>query len=92
MTPDISMSLYEALNELARRGQQVGVVCADLVADDLPRLIAMLHSVLWTMDSSSDRWRRYVAQMLDAISINEREPLPPAAAFRFAPQSSGWPM
>jgi AcrR family transcriptional regulator len=92
LTPDISTSLYEALNDLARRGQQAGVVRADLVAVDLPRLIAMLHSVLWTMDSDSDGWRRYVALMLDAISIHERQLLPPAPALRFAPMSSSWPM
>ena len=92
LTPDISTSLYDALNELARRGQQAGLIRADLVADDLPRLIAMLHSVLWTMDTTSDGWRRYVALVLDAISINERQPLPPAAALRHAPPSSSWPM
>src|SRR5271170_4932710 len=91
LTPDISTALYEALDELAQRGQQAGVVRADLVADDLPRMIAMLHSVLWTMDSNSDGWRRYVALMLDAISVDDRRPLPPAAAFRFAPESSSWP-
>jgi AcrR family transcriptional regulator len=91
LTPDISTSLYEALDALAHRGQQAGVVRADLVADDLPRLIAMLYSVLWTMDSNSDGWRRYVALMLDAISVDYRRPLPPAAAFRFAPESSSWP-
>ena len=92
LTPDISTSLYEALNELARRGQQTGLVRADLVSDDLPRLIAMLHSVLFTMDSTGDGWRRYVALILDAITINERQPLPPAAELRFAPPSSSWPM
>ncbi|MGB7868901.1 MAG: helix-turn-helix domain-containing protein [Mycobacterium sp.] len=91
LTPDISTELYDALNELARRGQQAGVVRADLVADDLPRVIAMLHSVLWTMDSDSDGWRRYVALMLDAISAGERRPLPRAAALRFAPASTSWP-
>jgi AcrR family transcriptional regulator len=91
LTPDISTELYDALNELARRGQQAGVVRADLVADDLPRVIAMLHSVLWTMDSDSDGWRRYVALMLDAISAGARRPLPRAAALRFAPMSSSWP-
>ena len=80
LTPDISTALYEALSELARRGQQAGVVRADLVADDLPRLIAMLHTVLWTMDSGSDGWRRYVALMLDAISTHPRRPLPRATA------------
>jgi AcrR family transcriptional regulator len=92
LTPDISTELYDALNELARRGQQAGVVRADLVADDLPRVIAMLHSVLWTMDSDSDGWRRYVALMLDAIAAGARRPLPRAAALRFAPMSSSWPM
>jgi AcrR family transcriptional regulator len=92
LTPDISTSLYEALSELARRGQQAGVVRADLVADDLPRLIAMLYSVLWTMDSNSVGWRRYVALILDAISVDQRRPLPRAAALRFAPMSSSWPM
>jgi AcrR family transcriptional regulator len=92
LTPDISTSLNEALKELTDRGQQAGVVRADLVADDLPRLIAMLHSVLWTMDSHSDGWRRYVALMLDAISVDERRPLPPATRLRYAPDSSTWPM
>jgi len=92
LTPDISTSLNEALKELTDRGQQAGVVRADLVADDLPRLIAMLHSVLWTMDSDSDGWRRYVALMLDAISVDGRRRLPPAARLRYAPESSTWPM
>jgi hypothetical protein len=90
LTPDISTSLYEALNELAERAQQAGLVRADLVADDLPRLIAMLHSVLFTMDSGSDGWRRYVMLILDAITVNDREPLPPVAALRYAPASSSW--
>jgi AcrR family transcriptional regulator len=92
LTSDISAPLNEALNELARRGQQAGVVRADLVADDLPRLIAMLHSVLWTMDSGSDGWRRYVALMLDAISAGDRRTLPPVAALHFVPESGNWPM
>jgi len=91
LTPDLSTALYETLDELVRRGQQAGVVRADLVADDLPRLIAMLHSVLFTMDSGSDGWRRYVALMLDAIAVDKRRSLPPAAALRYA-QSSGWPI
>lgn len=91
LTPDISNTLYQALSELARRGQQAGVVRADLVADDLPRLVAMLYSVLWTMDATGDGWRRYVALLLDAISVKQRQPLPRAAALRFAP-TSNWPI
>jgi AcrR family transcriptional regulator len=90
LTPDISTPLNEALAELARRAQQAGLVRPELVADDLPRLIAMLHSLIWTMDATSDGWRRYVALILDAISTGERQPLPPAAAYE--PQMIGWPL
>jgi len=92
LTSDISVSLNAALGELAREGQRVGSIRADLVSDDLPRLIAMLFSVLSTMDSDSDGWRRYVALVVDAISVDERRPLPPAAALRYTLQSDGWPL
>ncbi len=92
LTPDISAALDEALGELVRRGQRVGRVRADLVADDLPRLIAMLYSVLSTMDVTSDGWRRYVALVLDAISVTERRPLPPAPAFRYGAEPNSWPL
>jgi AcrR family transcriptional regulator len=88
LSPDISNALNEALDELVRRGQQAGLVRADLVADDLPRLIAMLYAVLPTMDSDSDGWRRYVALILDAIAITERKPLPAGAAWRVSEPSS----
>ena len=55
---------------------------ADLVAEDLPRLIAMLYSVLFTMDSTTDGWRRYVALLVDAISTGQRQRLPAAAPLR----------
>src|SRR5947209_8338186 len=92
LTPEISTALYDALNDLARRGQQAGVVRADLVPADLPRIIAMLHSVLWTMDPDDDGWRRYVVLMLDSISVGHCGPLPAAAALRFAPVSDTWLM
>jgi AcrR family transcriptional regulator len=89
LTPDVSTALYDALNDLA---QQAGVVRADLDPADLPRMIAMLHSVLWTMDAGNDGWRRYVALILDAISAEGRRPLPPAARLRYAPESTAWPI
>jgi AcrR family transcriptional regulator len=92
LTPDVSTSLYDALNDLARRGQQAGVVRADLVPADLPRMIAMLHSVLWTMASDDDGWRRYVVLMLDAISVDRRRSLPTAPALRFASAPGNWLM
>jgi AcrR family transcriptional regulator len=90
LAPDISAALDDALYELARRGQQAGVVRADLVTEDIPRFIAMLHSVLFTMDSASDGWRRYVALLLDAITVDKGRRLPPAPEVRFAPD--GWPL
>jgi hypothetical protein len=88
LTADISDSLDKALNDLVRRGQQAGRIRSDLVADDLPRLIAMLYGVLSTMDSNSDGWRRYVALIVDAISTGERRPLPQAPALLFSEPSS----
>ena len=92
MTSDVSTALNEALTELAERGQRAGVIRADLAAADLPRMLAMLYSVLQTMDTGSDGWRRYVALMLDAMSVGERRPLPPVATLRFEPESSSWPI
>jgi AcrR family transcriptional regulator len=92
LTSDISVSLNEALGDLAREGQRAGRIRADLVADDLPRLIAMLYSVLSTMDSGSDGWRRYVALVIDAISADERQTLPPAAALRYEIAPNSWPL
>ncbi|OBI18458.1 TetR/AcrR family transcriptional regulator [Mycobacterium sp. E2497] len=92
LTADISDSLNQALYELACRGQRAGLVRADLVADDLPRLVAMLYSVLPTMDAESDGWRRYVALVIDAISVKERRPLPPAAALSYVVAPNSWPV
>ena len=92
LTSDVSVSLNDALGELARAGQQAGRIRADLVTDDLPRLIAMLFSVLSTMDADSDGWRRYVALVVDAISVNDRRPLPPAAALRYEVRPDSWPL
>jgi AcrR family transcriptional regulator len=91
LTADISDSLLEALNELVRRGQQAGAIRADLVAEDLLRLIGMLYSVLSTMDAASDGWRRYLALILDAISTVERQPLPPAVPVN-ASEPNKWPL
>jgi len=91
LTSDISDSLLEALNELVRRGQHAGVVRADLVAEDLLRLIGMLYSVLSTMDPTSDGWRRYLVLIVDAISTAERQPLPPAVPVH-APEPNSWPL
>lgn len=92
LTSDISVSLNDALGDLTREGQRAGRIRADLVADDLPRLVAMLFGVLSTMDAASDGWRRYVALVVDAISVNERKPLPPAAELRYEVGPNSWPL
>jgi hypothetical protein len=46
-----------ALEDLTRRAQEAGLVRADLVPEDLPRVVAMLNGVLTTMDPVSDGWR-----------------------------------
>jgi len=92
LTDDVSTPLYDTLNDLMIRAQDAGLVRADLVAADLPRIIAMLHSVLWTMDPASDGWRRYVALMLDSISTGKPRRLPRAATLRHPPRSESWPM
>jgi AcrR family transcriptional regulator len=88
----ISRPLDEALNDLMVRAQKAGVIRADLVADDLPRIIAMLNSVLWTMDPASDGWRRYVALILDAISTTTPRRLRPAVALQYPQRLDGWPL
>jgi AcrR family transcriptional regulator len=88
---DISAELNDALTALAARGQEAGLIRADVVADDLPRFIAMLYAVLSTMDSDDDGWRRYVALLIDSISTGARKPLPRAVPLRFEPSSSSWP-
>ncbi|BBX43331.1 TetR/AcrR family transcriptional regulator [Mycobacterium simiae] len=92
LTSDISVSLNTALGELAREGQRLGTIRPDLVTDDLPRLVAMLFSVLSTMDADSGGWRRYVALIVDAISVGERQSLPPAAALRYTVGPNTWPL
>ena len=88
---DVSTKLDETLADLTRRAQQAGLVRADLVAEDLPRIIAMLNSVLTTMDPASDGWRRYVLLMLDAISTSAPRRLPSAVAIQYQPLGD-WPM
>lgn len=88
---DVSAQLDEALEELTRRAQDAGLVRADLAPEDLPRIIAMLNSVLPTMDPASDGWRRYVLLMLDAMSTQTPRKLPRAVAIQYQPRLEDWP-
>jgi AcrR family transcriptional regulator len=87
---DVSVQLDAALTDLTRRAQAAGLVRADLVADDLLRMVAMLYSVLGTMDPASDGWRRYVALMMDAISTSNPTRLPRAVPIQFTQRVEEW--
>jgi AcrR family transcriptional regulator len=91
LTDDVSTELVGAIHDLTGRAQEAGLVRADLVADDLRRIVVMLNSVLWTMDPASDGWQRYVALMLDAISTPKPRRLPAAVEFKFPPRLGDWP-
>ncbi|SES49527.1 transcriptional regulator, TetR family [Streptomyces sp. yr375] len=79
LTTGAAAPFLDSLMLLVQRGQRAGTIRADLVPDDMQRIIGMLMSVLWNMDPDSDGWRRYVALMLDALSPVGASPLPPAA-------------
>jgi AcrR family transcriptional regulator len=89
---NISVPLDEALQELMTRAQKAGLVRTDLVADDLPRIIAMLNSVLWTMDAAEDGWQRYVALMLDGMTTKTGRRLHRAPELRYAAPEQDWPL
>ena len=89
---DVSVQLDSALEDLTRRAQQAGQVRADLVPEDLRRIVAMLYSVLATMDPASDGWQRYVALMIDAISTSNPSRLPRAVPIQYAQPLEEWPI
>ena len=89
---DVSVQLDSALEDLTRRAQQAGQVRADVVPEDLRRIVAMLYSVLATMDPASDGWQRYVALMIDAISTSNPSRLPRAVPIQYAQPLEEWPI
>ena len=89
---DISTSLDAALQELMERAQKARLIRADLVAVDLPRIIAMLNSVLWTMDPADGGWRRYVSLVLDGLTTTKGRRLVPAPKLQYIAPEGDWPM
>ncbi|WP_433622169.1 TetR/AcrR family transcriptional regulator [Nocardia sp. CA-120079] len=92
LTADLSSPFFEALSTLTERAQQAGRIRGDLVADDLRRIMAMLFSVLWTMDPESDGWRRYLGLVLDSLSPPAASSLPAAPILRYPSRPHGWPI
>lgn len=87
----VSTDLDDALAELMGRAQRAGLMRSDLVADDLPRIIAMLNSVLWLMDPTTDGWRRYLLLILDAMTTPEPRRLPKAVPLLVRDPLDDWP-
>jgi AcrR family transcriptional regulator len=78
VTPDATAPFRQAMAQLTQRAQQAGLIRADLVPNDVLRIVAMLIGVLSTMNPASEGWRRYLALVLDALSPAAAHPLPPA--------------
>jgi AcrR family transcriptional regulator len=87
ITREAGTRSIESLTLLARRAQQAGLIRADLVPDDMPRIMVMLVGLMWTMDPHSDGWRRYLALILDALSPDAATPLPAAVPLQ---QPDNW--
>ncbi|MEW2402539.1 helix-turn-helix domain-containing protein [Streptomyces sp. NPDC046862] len=87
---DLSATYFEALTLLARRAQQARLLRADLVPEDLPRIMAMLTSVLWSMDPETEGWRRYLGFVLDGLSPAAATVQPPAAHVVRTARTRNW--
>ena len=89
---DISAALDDALQGLMGRAQKAGSIRGDLESQDLPRIIAMLNSVLWTMDPAEDGWRRYVALLLDGMTTKKGRRLQPVTDLKYSSPAANWPL
>jgi len=90
LTPELSASFFDALTQLARRAQRARLLRADLVPEDLPRIMAMLTSVLRSMDPETEGWRRYLGFILDGLSPAAASVQPSAPPLVKVPQKGGW--
>jgi AcrR family transcriptional regulator len=88
----ISAALDAAMSDLIDEAQQAGLVRADLVSDDLPRIVVMLNSVLWTMDPADGGWRRYVALVLDGMTTTNGRRLQRAPKISYPLPEADWPL
>jgi AcrR family transcriptional regulator len=89
-TKKMANQFFQSLTLLTQRGQQAGLIRADLVPEDLYTIMGMLVGALWTTDPDSDGWRRYVTLLLDALSPDAASPLPPSAPKIWT--SERWPI
>lgn len=72
----IMSRFFVDLATIVRRGQDAGLIRADITPEDLPPLVFMLMSTLRLIEPGSADWRRYVALLLDALRPSSASPLP----------------
>jgi hypothetical protein len=67
-----------------------GTFRADLVQDDIPRLVLMLFGTLPSFAPGSDGWRRYLDLVLDALAAETTELAPPTLVHDHQPVPAAW--
>jgi AcrR family transcriptional regulator len=85
MTMELAQQFGEPVGDMLRRGQRAGVFRADLVTEDLQRVVLMLFATLPTFDGGSDGWRRYLDLMLDALTSQTTALAPPSPVHEHQP-------
>jgi AcrR family transcriptional regulator len=77
LAPDLSTAFFDALTSLMHRAQREGLLRPDLAPEDLPRIVAMLVSVLWSMELAGEGWHRYVGLLIQGLAPTGASLLPP---------------
>ena len=87
MTMDLATRFCEPVAVVLERGQRDGVFRADLVPEDIPRLVSMLFGTLPSidLDGDGDGWRRYLDLMLDMLGSTETELAAPTPVHETSP-------
>ncbi|WP_326566214.1 helix-turn-helix domain-containing protein [Amycolatopsis rhabdoformis] len=88
LTMDLARRFFSPVAASVAAGQATGVFRADLVADDVPRLVLMLVGTLPSFPPSvPDGWRRYLDLVMDALSpVGASELAPPSAVADHTPR------
>jgi AcrR family transcriptional regulator len=90
MTMDLARRFCDPVAEILRRGQRDGTFRADLVQDDIPRLVLMLFGTLPSFAPGSDGWRRYLDLLLDSLAAETTELAPPTPVHDHQPVPAAW--
>lgn len=85
--PEAATRVLEPLAAILRRGQDAGVVRADVVPEDLPTIVHMAVVTTGPWDGANDprRWPRYLALLVDGLRPA------PGSLPRRVPTSTGAP-